>query len=338
MFCGNGGYKLNPYGVILHGNTSAPWSLHRVNLERMPIINSSAPDLCKWLWDHVDAQHSIHDLAVESYYYKMRPFGNKHSYVPSFPKESICALLYRCITRHLERKPPGGGRELPRVIALYDACAGGRSDTFLFLSAVRFDLGAHTVVGDAYVLTLGPHLPPHDVLLARFFVEDTIDCARLVGEDEVRAWKQLLPACAERCRTWAHTARCEYRRAGATVPLHTKMHAGDPLCSCGRGKDVEGMRRVREWRSLAPHVTRVALSPLFPVWDAEPFILERLKHMGLVNSKGKPRPDPIITPGCSVCKKQGMMKRCGGCKDKWYCSQKCQRADWKEHKAQCKRG
>jgi hypothetical protein len=39
----------------------------------------------------------------------------------------------------------------------------------------------------------------------------------------------------------------------------------DPLCSCGKGKDVEGMHKVAEWAKLAPFAVRVAFSPLFAV-------------------------------------------------------------------------
>ena len=36
--------------------------------------------------------------------------------------------------------------------------------------------------------------------------------------DEVAAWKQLLPALAERCRTWKHGPNCEFL-AKKTIPL-----------------------------------------------------------------------------------------------------------------------
>lgn len=39
---------------------------------------------------------------------------------------------------------------------------------------------------------------------------------------------------------------------------------------------------------------------------------------------------------CSVCgQKDVKTKRCSGCKNIRYCSQKCQRADWKSHKRVC---
>ena len=39
---------------------------------------------------------------------------------------------------------------------------------------------------------------------------------------------------------------------------------------------------------------------------------------------------------CRVCGKQGNWQRCTGCKVVFYCSTKCQKADWKQHKKKCK--
>ncbi|EDR12675.1 uncharacterized protein LACBIDRAFT_311356 [Laccaria bicolor S238N-H82] len=62
-------------------------------------------------------------------------------------------------------------------------------------------------------------------------------------EDEVTAWKQLLPAFAERCRTWKHTE--------------------SPLCGCGQGKNLGPFSQTSAWKDFAPFVTRIALAPLF---------------------------------------------------------------------------
>jgi len=36
---------------------------------------------------------------------------------------------------------------------------------------------------------------------------------------------------------------------------------------------------------------------------------------------------------CVVCAKQGIYKKCSGCKKDSYCSAECQKTDWKRHKA-----
>lgn len=39
---------------------------------------------------------------------------------------------------------------------------------------------------------------------------------------------------------------------------------------------------------------------------------------------------------CDYCRSEGKMMRCGVCQSVYYCSKKCQKADYKEHKVKCK--
>jgi hypothetical protein len=53
-------------------------------------------------------------------------------------------------------------------------------------------------------------------------------------------------------------------------------------------------------------------------------------------------PDALTVPHCSHCNKSqaegkgDAFKKCGGCKQVYYCSAECQKNDWKEHKSACK--
>jgi len=40
---------------------------------------------------------------------------------------------------------------------------------------------------------------------------------------------------------------------------------------------------------------------------------------------------------CDKCGKETTLHKCGGCGTKYYCGKDCQKADWKEHKKECKR-
>ncbi|KAI0055315.1 hypothetical protein BV25DRAFT_226177 [Artomyces pyxidatus] len=48
--------------------------------------------------------------------------------------------------------------------------------------------------------------------------------------------------------------------------------------------------------------------------------------------------DASAAAECNDCLPASLttLRRCGGCKLKWYCSKDCQRANWREHKVYCK--
>eukprot|EP00729_Bicosta_minor_P002196 gene2196-biopygen23796 len=50
-----------------------------------------------------------------------------------------------------------------------------------------------------------------------------------------------------------------------------------------------------------------------------------------------PRPHPLTAITCAYCNVVGATNRCAGCKQRTYCTRKCQKKDWKkQHKKQCK--
>ena len=201
-------------------------------------------------------------------------------------------------------------------------------DTVIFVTALRLDLASHGFVLDAQVLTLSEHMVHK--------VRDTVGAiqweARLIefhGEEAV-AWKRLLPAFAERCRAWKHGQNCEYL-ARKTIPLSLEYDE-DPLCSCGKGKDVTPeFRKEKAWKSAIPYVTRIAISPLYSV----PYVENVGRFVaGLVTAKPR-EPEKQ----CQKCGGLGKPKLliCSGCKGVSYCSANCQKADWKTHKGTCRK-
>ena len=199
-------------------------------------------------------------------------------------------------------------------------------DTIIFVTALRLDLASHGFVIDAQVLTISEHTARNvgDTLTA---INPETRFIEFYGEEAV-AWKQLLPAFAERCRTWKHGQNCEYL-AEKKIPLSIEHH-GDPLCSCGKGKDVTPeFRKEEAWRSAIPYVTRIAIGPLYGVPSVE--------HVsGIVD--GPVAADPSEPEKrCQKCGGPGKPKLlvCGRCKGASYCSADCQKADWKTHKGTC---
>jgi len=238
----------NPFAVMPNDLSINPWSVHRVNLSRLPILDAAGRGqvLYKWLNPHIGSTFSQREVSI-------RKTGGRDTLL--LIKDTIHSIFARSSGIQ--------GDSIRRVYALRDK-ATMECDTILFINKLRFDLPTHAIICDGFFLPLTPGLM--DNIRGAFgkLVKDGNIFNMTMFEEERVAWKQILPMMVERCRsTWQHTANCEYKSTGR-IPQTNVLHE-DPLCSCGRGKDVEGMVEVSLWKSLAPHVTRIAFSPLFVV-------------------------------------------------------------------------
>lgn len=278
------GMKINPFPVIGSEQIYKPWSIHYVNLSSLPILDIKAAGTDKWLDTHVGSMMSARE----------RSLRKKHKNdALMFIKDSLHTIFVR------SSGVQGGPAR--RLFALRDK-ATNNCDTIFFISDFRFDLHSHTIICDAHVLPLTHELMPKiENVFAKLVNSDDV-VSVTVQEGEMHMWKQLLPALVERCRSWKHRGNCEYQLQ-RKVPL-TEMMEEDPLCSCGRGKNAEAMSKVALWSKLAPHVTRIALSPLFAVSYLEAVGRDPTAHRCLVcRGRGKPK-----------------LMMCTGCKKVRYCS------------------
>jgi hypothetical protein len=214
---------------------------------------------------------------------------------------------------------------------VFGLSAEGNIDTIIFIPALRFDLAAHTLVADAYVLPLNKsRLRKVERTLGAIMGEMTT--VNLWG-GEVASWKRLMPTLAERCRTWKHGPNCEFL-ATKTIPL-TLEHENDPLCSCGKGKDVSvAFMKEKKWESARPFVTRIAIGPIFGV----PYVEDVGVFTGAMTQELEEKPKEP-SGRCARCGGPGKPKLlvCSACKSSSYCSAGCQREDWKKHKLVCKK-
>jgi len=295
------GMKLNPFPVVRASESINPWSIHRLNLACLPILDTKAKKIDQWLNPHVGSMMSARE----------RTLRKKHK------KDALMFVKDTLHTIFVRSSGIQGG-PAHRLFSLRDE-ATNNCDTIFFISDLRYDLHSHTMVCDGYVLPLTHDLMPKIASALAKLVQNGSMVNVSVFEGEMQAWKQLLPAFVERCRTsWKHGDNCEYKSQGK-IPLAEVMEK-DPLCSCGRGKDVQGMSKAALWAKFTPYVTRVALSPLFAV--------------SYLETVGR---DPEAYR-CFVCRKRGKPKlmTCGGCKKVRYCSKECQKKDWKAHSTKCK--
>ncbi|EDQ98981.1 uncharacterized protein LACBIDRAFT_318427 [Laccaria bicolor S238N-H82] len=295
------GMKLNPFPVINSKGLLHTWSIHRVNLSALPILDVKARNVKEWLDPHVASIMSARELSLRK----------KHQTdTLMFVKNTLQSIFVGASGIQ--------GGTVHRLFALRDKKTNN-CDTCIFIDEIRYDLAAHTLICDGYVLPLTVRIIKENEKPFASLVHQGKMIHINVLEGEMQAWKQLLPAFVERCRSsWTHGANCEYIAQGR-IPLTEDMEA-DPLCSCGRGKDVEGMHKVGLWKTFAPYVTRVALSPLFAV--------------SYLETVGR---DPDARK-CRVCRGKGKpkIKECSVCQKVRYCSPECQKKDWKAHKPKCK--
>ncbi|TLD23743.1 hypothetical protein PspLS_06944 [Pyricularia sp. CBS 133598] len=226
-----------------------------------------------------------------------------------------------------------------------DGPGSGSVQMLVAVSALRLDAAAAGVVADAAVLPLTRTIVAGDVDLRAFLamLPSFQVCYVSADDAELVLWRRVLPALAERCRTWSHGEDCEYKADGATIPVPGEhgQHGGGSavVCSCGRGKLPEAFVALPEWDSTAAqYATRIAISPLFSV----PFVEEVVDKTVLEALKRKAEDldvaDAVDT--CRTCGRpegpQQKLNRCKACLEVKYCSVDCQRADWKtRHKREC---
>jgi hypothetical protein len=231
-----------------------------------------------------------------------------------------------------------------KPFGLYHPVHGVGVYTLIFVNDIKLDVASHAVVVDACVVPLIEKIMPKiSPVLARLS-EGLIQIVTL--DDETRAWRLLLPAFAERCRTWKHLGTCEYRTNG--IPAEVDGVDVSPLCSCGRGKNLGSFGNVPDWKLLRGEATRIAIGPLFSFSSMEGEISRMREAMDEMDSQtrgaqlqagGSSSSSSSNVPRCARCGGPGKptLHTCSACKVTKYCSRDCQKSDWKTHKLQCTR-
>ncbi|KAK1673983.1 MYND finger [Colletotrichum godetiae] len=301
-------------------NTPADLNTPHLNLDRLPIINVAKKDGLPFLNTLLSFEFSIRERALRE-----RINASRLDLAPSPRvnfKESIFTMAM------LSTGQQGGQTGL---FCLNHPDRGGIHMLF-FVSALRLDAASATVVLDAavlpFTLPIIKKVEPFLLLLRELEMASVT-----VNDEELILWKKVLPALAERTRTWNHKSSCEYRKAGATIPL--SLEPSEPvLCSCGRGQLPENFIGLPEWDTASKYATRIAISPTFAVPFVEE-IVDTNKYKDF-RANGTAPPEERCT-NCGKAATNGVaLKKCMRCLGAKYCSVDCQKEDWRKHRGECK--
>ena len=246
--------SLSPFPISREGQLFNLLNIHYLNLNRLPALRLPMKQKkLQWMSLHFGLTMSEKEkIARENS--TQRDWGSFLSL-----KESIAAVFLRWAG---VGKGSENMKSLFRPLGLYIQTGGIGIYTLIFVNDIRLDLASHTIVADACVVPLSQQnlekLSPALEKLSGFggVMINTSD-------DEVKLWKLLLPALAERCRTWKHLPTCEYLRQGIPASMAGLEFEASPLCSCGKGKDLGTFGTKPEWKEFHSEATRIALSPLF---------------------------------------------------------------------------
>ncbi|KAI2635656.1 hypothetical protein GGS26DRAFT_589327 [Hypomontagnella submonticulosa] len=300
------------------GSMPIPLNSQHVNLDSLPIldVDQAHKKSNSWLTMLTSHQFSVRER-------RLRDSSDPPSLRMNF-KESLFSMFM------LASGLQGGSTGLFTLEHPEDG-----NQILIFVRAIRLNGAEGSIVADAAVVPLTRELIDSKELEPFLYILRELQiCAIKVNDGELALWKTVLPALAERCRTWTHGPKCEYKTPGATIPLSTEM--GKPfMCSCGKGKLPAGFMRLPDWDEVAAkHAVRIAISPTFSV----PFV-EDVVDTDLLKAQGgiaRLRVDKCRNCNATKGRNSGGLMKCSRCKEVMYCSPDCQRKDWKKHRMECK--
>lgn len=326
-----GGYATTVTPVTVSNGVIAPWNLGRVNLDAIPAINVDDSSNHRWLQAHVDEM-------LGSPHHK--PSGSVLNETLLAP--ALFSIMSRCVGIRKSKSA-----HLPTKVIFLHESMDLQHGLLILVNDVKLDPHSHSILLDACVVINETAFElAFDGLINAQRAYYILDCPT----PQMQAWKKLLPAVTERCRTWKHTApTCEYINSGC-IPLSVET-GKNPLCTCAVGTMPPERLRLLEWGMTKPgtadkiarHGTRAAISPLFPgLFSLENRNHELHQREAEIERSAASQAEQGSTElrvGCYVCKglpEGGIPFFCSRCRWVKYCSRECQRKDWPEHKPFCK--
>jgi hypothetical protein len=299
-----------------------------LNLDKLPILNLEKKKEMSWLTPLSSFQFSTRERQMRD---GRSSTGISNDVRVNF-KETLFTMLM--VSSGLQGGQTG-------LFALNHEKRGG-IHILIIVSAIRLDGDTASVVMDAAVIPFTHELVQDREMQSFLFVLRELEIASTnVDDEELALWKKVLPSLAERCRTWSHGPRCEYKEPGARIPLNLG-YGEQLLCSCGTGRLPDDYLSLPEWDVAAPYATRIAISPTFAI----PFVEEVVAETSTLGKGAAPGTNAmssgeLLEERCRNCGRTTAedgeaLKKCMRCQEVKYCSATCQKRDWKTHRAECK--
>jgi len=295
---------LNPFPIARTETSFNLLNIHYINLSKMPALDLSvSKEKLNWLNNHLRLSGATDE---------------KHR-VAADLKENISTIFLA--SSGLQRRSTVFELSNP-TIGVY---------AVIVVNGLRLVLSeCQTIVADACVIPLDEESRSKVMATLRRGTQHAVTIIRTL-DNEMEAWKALLPAVAESCRTWKHNDRCEYRKRG--IPACNEDKRASPLCQCGFGKDLGTFASLAAWQELQSQATRVAIPSLFP-FSREISSADINKDKKILERAGG-KPGTVTACGNCGGPGQSTLMVCSRCKKISYCSKNCQKAHWRTHKPEC---
>ncbi|OAX80913.1 hypothetical protein ACJ72_04750 [Emergomyces africanus] len=231
------------------------WNIPYLNPSRLPILDTNRMKDFGWLITHASTMFSSRESKLRATLDGSHPLSVQDS-----------RLLFKDTLFSLYTSFAKVQRLNCKVFAI--TCGQVGLQLLFLRSSVRLDVSNHTLALDVAIIPLhqerGMPVPGFLVPLSM-----NAGATMVIGEDEVKLWKRLLPTFVERCRGWKHKPTCEYKTE-SRIPRSVEFHK-PALCSCGNGIFPPNfISDIPTWETVSKHAVRGLIPLLFTLPYVDP--------------------------------------------------------------------